>query len=336
MLTTVDVLIGAGRIRGRRVSPEVVAHLGISYAAPPFGPLRFAPPQPAASWSGTRDGTRFGPVAPQLATIDGMPSWRPGDEDVLTVNVWAPVGARDLPVLFWVHGGANAFGSGSQRDFDGTALAGTGLVVVTGNHRLGFEGFGHVDGFPANRGLLDLAAALTWVRAEIAAFGGDPCSVTAAGQSSGATAVACLTGTGLLDRAILCSPPDLHLTPAEARELAEGVPLGTPEEVARASDRLGLTYQPVLEANPLSTVAADVPLLLSHTAHEEPLFTEPVRALFARHAHARLLRFAVPPARHNDDIAYAFGHRADTRLRDVWTRFATTGDPGWDGESVLA
>ncbi len=207
---------------------------------------------------------------------------------------------------------------------------------MTGNHRVGFEGFGHVDGYPDNRGLLDLAAALRWVRAEIAAFGGDPVEVTAAGQSSGATSVACLAATGLVRRAILHSPPDLHFTAARARELFAGFPLGTPAEVVEASDRLGTTYQPVLEASPLSTVPDDVPLLLSHTAHEEALFIEPVRALAARHPRARLLRFAIPPARHNDDVVYAFGHRDDARLRDVWTRFATTGHPGFDGETVLA
>jgi para-nitrobenzyl esterase len=336
MMITVDVCVGGGRVRGRRVAADVVAHLGVPYAAPPFGPHRFAPPRPVVAWSGVRDGTRFGPVAPQSAVIDGMPRWRPGEEDVLTVNVWAPVGARGLPVLFWVHGGANTFGSGAQRDFDGTALARTGLVVVTGNHRVGFEGFGHVDGFPDNRGLLDLAAALAWVREEIAAFGGDPCQVTAAGQSSGATSVACLTATGLFHRAVLHSPPDLHFTPARAKELFAGFPLGTPAEVVEASDRRGMSYQPVLETSPLSTVPDEVPLLLCHTANEDPLFTEPVRALAARHPNARLLRFAIPPAGHNDEIAYAFGHRDDSRLRDVWTRFATTGNPGFDGEAVLA
>jgi para-nitrobenzyl esterase len=314
----------------------VVAHLGVPFADPPFGPHRFAAPRPVTPWSGVRECVRFGPIAPQSAVIDGMPLWRPGEEDVLTVNVWAPVGARGLPVLFWVHGGANTFGSGAQRDFDGTALARTGLVVVTGNHRLGFEGFGHVDGFPDNRGLLDLAAALRWVRAGVVAFGGDPDQVTAAGQSSGATSVACLSATGLFRRAILHSPPDLRFTPAEAVARFAGFPLGTPAEVVATSDRLGSTYQPVLERSPLSGVPDDVPLLLCHTADEEPLFTDPVRALAARHPRARLLRFAIPPARHNDDVAYAFGHREDTRLRDVWTRFVTTGDPGWNGAAVLA
>ncbi|HWO58761.1 MAG TPA: carboxylesterase family protein [Umezawaea sp.] len=328
-------MIGSGRVRGFRAAPDVVAHLGIPFAEPPIGLLRFAPPRLVAGWSGVRDCTRFGPVAAQSAVIDGMPRWSRGEEDVLTVNVWAPVGARGLPVLFWVHGGANVFGSGAQRDFDGVALARAGLVVVTGNHRLGFEGFGHVDGFPDNRGLLDLAAALRWVREEIGAFGGDPGRVTAAGQSSGATSVACLTGTGLLDRAILHSPPNLHFTPAEARARFAGFPLDSPAVTVAASDRVSATYQPVLETSPLSGVPDDVPLLLCHTAHEEPLFTEPVRALAARHPHAHLLRFAIPPARHNDDIAYAFGHREDARLRDVWTRFVTSGDPGWDGEAVL-
>ena len=99
-------MIGSGRIRGSRVAPDVVAHLGIPFGEPPIGLLRFALPQLVAGWSGVRDCTRFGPIAVQSAVIDGMPRWSPGEVDVLTVNVWAPLGARGLPVLFWVHGGA--------------------------------------------------------------------------------------------------------------------------------------------------------------------------------------------------------------------------------------
>lgn len=90
-------------------------------------------------------------------------------------------------MLVWIHGGAYTFGSSAQPDFDGTALVRAGLVVVTLNYRLGFEGFGHVPdpGCPDNRGLLDQIAALEWVRDNIAAFGGDPARVTVAGQSAG-------------------------------------------------------------------------------------------------------------------------------------------------------
>lgn len=314
------VKIGSGTVRGKRVAEDVVAYLGIPYAAPPFGMRRFAAPQPPAQWSGVRDCVEFGPIAPQSAEIEGMPRWTPGDEDVLTLNVWAPDGAENAPVLFWVHGGANTFGSSAQVDFDGTALAQAGIVVVTCNYRLGFEGFGHVDGFPENRGLLDLEQALVWVWDEIAAFGGDPGGVTAAGQSSGATAVACLSRTELFQRAILHSPPNLHFTPQYAAELTKHVPLGRPED---AFDQVSEFYQPVRETAPLSEIPDDLPLLLCRTANEEPMFREPVEQLAKRHPNATLIEFDTPPARHNDEIPYAFGHREDRRLMDTWVRFLT-------------
>lgn len=135
-----------GAVRGFRASADVVAVLGIPYAAPPFGALRFREPAPAADWAGVRDCTAHGPIAPQSAELPGSPTWSPGDEDILTVNLWtpAPDGGGSLPVLVWLHGGAYTFGSSAQPDFDGVALARAGLVVVTLNYRLGFEGFGHV------------------------------------------------------------------------------------------------------------------------------------------------------------------------------------------------
>lgn len=278
MMCPVLVITG-GKIRGKRVAGDVVAYLGIPYAAAPFGLRRFGAPEPTW-WRGVRDCTRFGPVAPQSAVLPGMPSWRPGDEDVLTVNVWAPDRARDLPVLFWVHGGAYTFGSSAQPDFDGTALAQAGLVVVTCNYRLGFEGFGHVEDHPDNRGLLDQQAALRWVQDNVAAFGGDPANITAAGQSAGAASVALLDAR----RAILHSPPDKHFTPDLAAEIADQVGMGTPAELVAASDRVveryrtdptsgrlhyePVIYGPVLDASPLSFIPDDTELLVCHTAHE--------------------------------------------------------------------
>lgn len=223
-----------------------------------------------------RDCTAFGPVAPQSAELPGAPSWSPGDENILTLNVWTPVdGPGDLPVLVWIHGGAYVFGSSAQPDFDGTALAGGGLVVVTLNSRLGFEGFGHVPGaesdlpvpgadtsvaaFPDNRGLLDQMAALEWVRDNISALGGSPDRVTLAGQSSGATSVACLTvadrARGLFRRAVLHSAVNAFATVEQAaRTTAEvaaaaGVPAtragllaAPPEVLVAATDRVCERY----------------------------------------------------------------------------------------------
>ncbi|MFJ9575903.1 carboxylesterase/lipase family protein [Streptomyces sp. NPDC101191] len=257
----------SGPVRGFRCAGDVVAVLGIPYAAPPFGAHRFREPLPARKWSGVRDCTEFGPVAPQSAELPGAPVWAPGDEDVLTVNVWTPAprdGAR-RPVLVWIHGGAYTFGSSAQPDFDGTALAGAGLVVVTLNYRLGFEGFGHVpaagdSAYPDNRGLLDQVAALRWVRENIAAFGGDPGNVTVAGQSSGAASVACLMvmerARGLFRRAIVHSPASpcytLDIAAATTREVAaaagcpatpEGLAAASPEALVAASDRVVDRYR---------------------------------------------------------------------------------------------
>ncbi|MFI8962655.1 carboxylesterase/lipase family protein [Streptomyces sp. NPDC053493] len=260
----------SGAVRGLRASAEVVAVLGIPYAAPPFGAHRFRAPQPAAPWAGVRDCTRFGPVCPQSAQLPGAPGWSPGDEDVLTVNVWTPAAAGDrLPVLVWIHGGAYTFGSSAQPDFDGTALAEAGLVVVTLNYRVGFEGFGHVptadagehpDKHPDNRGLLDQVAALRWVRENIAAFGGDPGNVTVAGQSAGAASVACLMvmdrARGLFHRAVAHSPASpcytLDIAAATTREIAaaagcpatpEGLASASPHDLVRAADQVVDAYR---------------------------------------------------------------------------------------------
>ncbi|GAA3507388.1 carboxylesterase/lipase family protein [Streptomyces showdoensis] len=258
---------GNGRVRGFRAADGVVAALGIPYAAPPFGADRFKEPRPAAAWTGVRDCTRFGVIAPQSAELPGAPAWSPGDEDVLSLNVWtpAPGGGRRLPVLVWIHGGAYTFGSSAQPDFDGTALARAGLVVVTLNYRLGFEGFGHVPAeggvaYPDNRGLLDQVAALRWIRDNIDGFGGDPGNVTVAGQSSGAASVACLMvmdrARGLFHRAIAHSPASPCYTPAIAaattREIAaaagcpatpEGLAAADPQTLVRAGDAVVEAYR---------------------------------------------------------------------------------------------
>lgn len=259
----------AGAVAGRRAvrDPGVVVLRGIPYAAPPFGADRFRAPRPAAPWNGVRDCASFGAVAPQSAELPGAPVWSPGDEDVLSLNVWTPDGdGGRLPVLVWIHGGAYVFGSSAQPDFDGTFLAGHGVVVVTLNYRLGFEGFGHVptadgeEARPDNRGLLDQIAALRWVRDNIAAFGGDPGRVTVAGQSSGATSVACLmamgAARGLFRRALVHSAVNACATPeSAARTTAEvaaaaGVPAtyaglasASPKALVEASDRVAEGYR---------------------------------------------------------------------------------------------
>ncbi|WP_458337213.1 carboxylesterase/lipase family protein [Streptomyces sp. 372A] len=298
----------SGRVRGRTPHNDVVAVLGIPYAEPPFGDNRFRAPRPRAPWPGVRDCTGFGPVAPQSAELPGAPTWSPGDEDVLSLSIWTPArAAGPLPVLVWIHGGAYTFGSSAQPDFDGTVLAGTGLVVVTLNYRVGFEGFGHVpdDGCPPNRGLLDQIAALEWVRDNIAAFGGAPDDVTLAGQSAGATSAVCLMvmdrAQGLFRRVIAHSAVGPVFAPELAEQVAARVAAAAgrpateaaPHELLAASERVvgdhredagsgqlhwdPVIYGPVADGHLLrddpmallaSGAARDVGLLVCHTTEE--------------------------------------------------------------------
>lgn len=285
----------SGLVRGRWQADDVVAVLGVPYAAAPFGHHRFRGPRPVRSWNAPRDCTAFGPIAPQSAELPGAPVWRPGDEDVLNLNVWVP--RRDggpLPVLFWIHGGAYTFGSSAEPCFDGTALARAGTVVVSCNYRVGFEGFGHVPGFPANRGLLDQTAALRWVRENIAAFGGDPGNVTVAGHSSGAGSVACLMAMGqargLFRRAIAHSVPQaffsVEVAAAITRRIAaeagvaptaNGLLSASPQDLVAASDKVAGQCA----AAPVTALQAYDPVVFQPVVDGDVLPVEPLSALAA-------------------------------------------------------
>ncbi|MEV4993906.1 carboxylesterase/lipase family protein [Streptomyces niveus] len=297
-------LTANGQVRGRRTASDVVAVLGVPYAAPPFGPDRFKAPRPAPAWRGVRECVAFGPIAPQSADLPGAPSWSPGDEDVLSLNVWTGGADGARTVLVWIHGGAYTFGSSAQPDFDGTALVRAGLVVVTLNYRLGFEGFGQVPGgdYPANRGLLDQIAALEWVRDNIAAFGGDPADVTVAGQSAGATSVACLTvmerARGLFHRAVahsLVGPVYSRQLAADTARLvaeaagvpatAEGLTTASPDDLVRASDRVAAR----LRDDPSAGARYYDPVLYGPVADGDVLPADPLDADPADRADVDLL-----------------------------------------------
>lgn len=188
--------------------PAISAFRGIPYAAAPTGALRWRPPAPAAAWEGVRQAAEPGasclqPVTPPDAfyTID-QPRM---SEDCLFLDVWAPDGARGLPVMVWIHGGAFVWGAGSEPWYDGTRLAAKNIVVVTFNYRLGVFGYFAHPGLSAesphgasgNYGTLDQIAALEWVRRNIAAFGGDPTRVTIFGESAGALSVVQLMASPL-------------------------------------------------------------------------------------------------------------------------------------------
>src|SRR6516225_6806409 len=211
------VRIGGGLVRGAD-NGGVSTFLGLPYAAPPTGNLRWRPPQPASSWSGVRDATQFGPSCPQALTRNPLLPPGPISEDCLYLNVYAPpVGSNDQggrPVLVWIHGGGLV--QDGARDYDGSKLAAAGAVVVTINYRLGALGFlahpalaSRPGGAAGNYGLMDQQAALRWVQRNIARFGGDPDNVTIAGQSAGGLSVLAQMvspgARGLFQRAIVQS-----------------------------------------------------------------------------------------------------------------------------------
>ena len=203
-----------GPVAGREVN-GVRRWLGIPYAAPPVGELRWKAPQPVTAWPGRRDASRFGHVCPQRPNaITGNPDRTiSGSEDCLYLNVYAPESAAKAPVMVWVHGGS--FDTGTGNIYDGSVLARDyGVVVVTLNYRLGVLGWlaapalGQDGG---NNGLKDVQAALKWVRTNIAGFGGDAGNVTAFGESAGGMMLCNLltspASRGLFDQAILQSGP---------------------------------------------------------------------------------------------------------------------------------
>ncbi|HEY8508142.1 MAG TPA: carboxylesterase family protein, partial [Steroidobacteraceae bacterium] len=219
--TAPEVRIRTGVLRGA-IEPgtAVASYKGIPYALPPVGKLRWRPPVPAPAWEGVRDARKFGnaclqpPQNPAGLYTGGM---APLNEDCLTLNVWTPTDARELPVLVWIHGGALVGGSSSEPLYDGTRLAEKGIVFVSINYRVGLLGFlAHPalsaespDRLSGNYGLLDQIEALRWVQENIAAFGGDPERVTIAGESAGGLSVIALLASplarGLFSAAIVQS-----------------------------------------------------------------------------------------------------------------------------------
>lgn len=210
------VILKAGILEGRRsvAAGDQVAFLGVPYAAPPVGNLRWKPPEPVAAWSGVRQVTQYGPACPQLpAGWLPYPAW---SEDCLFLNVWTTQLARasNVPVIVFFHGGSNRTGY-SQLTPVGPVLSSVGVVVVSANYRLGPLGFMAHSALTAesehhssgNYGLLDQIQALKWVRENIMHFGGDPGRITVMGQSSGAVDICLLMASplakGLFQQAIL-------------------------------------------------------------------------------------------------------------------------------------
>ncbi len=251
LTTTVNTELGV--VEGQALESGVLKYAGIPFAAPPVGDLRWRPPQPADAWEGRRDATRFSascwqPLSPPGSFYDTGEIER--SEDCLYLNVWtgAEHAGAALPVMVWIHGGGLQTGAGSTPLYDGESLANRGVVLVTINYRLGPMGFlAHAElsaeaglsedvGAEAsgNYGILDQIAALKWVRANIAAFGGDPGRVTIFGESAGSWSVNYLTATplaaGLFHRAVGHSGGIFWPMPQLAEAESEG---------GRVAERLG-------------------------------------------------------------------------------------------------
>ena len=238
------VHLSSGVVRGAFADDHLL-FAGIPYAAPPVGPLRWQAPQPASSWKGIRDASKFGPRCVQDTKNDPA-GGQDTSEDCLTLNVWTPATPADAkrPVLVWIHGGG--FANGSGQAYDARRLVGRDIVVVTINYRLGALGFlAHpalaTNGNPGNYGFEDQQAALRWVRDNIASFGGDPQKVTIGGDSAGAVSVCdhlvAPGSAGLFRSAILQSGPcqaqvDLAKAERDSLDYAAGVGCSDPAKAA--------------------------------------------------------------------------------------------------------
>jgi para-nitrobenzyl esterase len=254
----------------------ITAFLGVPYAAPPLGQLRWRPPQPHAAWSEPFEATALGPACAQ--SEGGLGQNGPFSEDCLTVNVWTPRtgAAAKAPVMVFIHGGFFVHGSSNQDTYDGRALAVQGVVMVSMNYRLGALGFLAHPALTAedehassgNTALLDQAAALRWVQTNIAAFGGDPSNVTVFGESAGAMTICALVvsplGRGLFHRAIgesgscaIFTTP-LHATTASAGAESLGVAVAAALGCDTAPDVLAC-----MRGKPAAEVIAAAPMSLN-------------------------------------------------------------------------
>jgi para-nitrobenzyl esterase len=249
----VTVQTDKGSVHGS-VAGGVRVFLGIPFAAPPVGPLRFNAPKPAAPWTGVRDATQAGAECPQTGS-----STQNTTEDCLYLNVWAPVNASKTAVLVFIYGGGFTQGNGAA--YDGSWLAAAGkIIVVTMNYRNGIFGFyanralGNATG---NYGIEDQQAALRWVQRNIGSFGGEPRNVTLGGESAGAMStcanLAAPGAGGTFVRAIVQSGPCAVALPTVSSVAGKHAPIaaqlgctGSDAAVAECLRSPNLTVQKIL------------------------------------------------------------------------------------------
>jgi para-nitrobenzyl esterase len=308
----------AGSIRGT-LEDKVYAFKGVPYGGSTAPPHRFMPPTPPQPWTGVRDAFELGNRSPQLLAafhgfvpveLEPMDRNETMSEDCLMLNVWTPgVGTSGKrPVMVWLHGGGYTSGSGGFICYDGAQLARKhDVVTVTVNHRLTAFGFLYLAGLggekyasASNVGMLDIVAALQWVRDNIAEFGGDPGNVTIFGQSGGAGKVSTLmampSAKGLFHRAIVQSGAAVQgMTPEAANKTAEAVLAKlnlksnqleelqklSMQQLLDATTPAGPPFSPVVDGKSLPKhpfdptapeLSANIPLLIGSTETEVTFF----------------------------------------------------------------
>ncbi len=251
---SLQVKLANGLIEGAVESSGILTFKGIPYAAPPVGANRWKAPQPLQNWIGVLPTKNFGPRAVQAPIFGDMGFRSNGmSEDCLYLNVWTPNTKASLPVLVYFYGGGFVAGDGSEARYDGEQMAQNGIVSLTVNYRLGiFGSYAHPElsketsyHGSGNYGLLDQAAALLWVKNNIAAFGGDPNKVTIAGESAGSVSVS----------AQMVSPLSKHLIAGAIGE--SGSMLGTlPPISLEAAEKNGLDFANSVNVNSLEALRA--------------------------------------------------------------------------------
>lgn len=213
------VSTASGKVEGIKIKNGVLAFLGIPFAQPPKGDLRFAPPVEVAPWEGVRDATHSAPMAPQPVDASDPEADFTQDEACLNLDIWTPgADGRKRPVLVFIHGGTFMFDASSNPVYDGANISRRGDIVFASiNYRLGMLGFLCLDDFgveyqgSGSNGIRDQILALRWLKKNIARFGGDPENITIMGESAGAMSVITLMGLpqtkGLFQKAIAESGP---------------------------------------------------------------------------------------------------------------------------------
>lgn len=264
-----------GKVSGTQLSSGIKAYLGIPFAAPPVGALRWAAPQPV-SWSGIRNADRKEAACIQVLRPHNINHYfgeEATSEDCLYLNLWAPAAAKatsKLPVVVFIYGGGFTIGSSGMANYDGAAMAAKGAVVINFNYRVGAFGFmAHPElskeqgGHSGNYGLMDQTAALRWIRQNVARFGGDPDKVAIIGQSAGASSVAAQIfsplAAGLFRSAALSSGCNVVAEPPSL-ESAEQIGLQVQERLGAKSidDLRQLPADRILAIQSESQVGANV------------------------------------------------------------------------------